>query len=93
MQLTRDKRQILEAAVRQHKSVIHDFKERIRDMMGNNGNVNEEEYDAQEQSFKAETSAKVECVFYLRALLYQMNLCKRSLSIVTAAYPNLKNGS
>lgn len=59
MQLTRDKRQILEAAVRQHKSVIHDFKERIRDMMGNNGNVNEEEYDAQEQSFKAETSAKV----------------------------------
>lgn len=59
MQLIRDKHKILEAAIRQHKSVIHDFKQRIRDMMGNNGNVNEEEYDNQEQSFKAETSAKV----------------------------------
>ncbi|MDZ4714377.1 MAG: hypothetical protein SH819_02820 [Cytophagales bacterium] len=59
MQSTRDKSSILVAAIRQHTSVIHDFGERIRQMMSTSGNVNEEEYDSQEQSFKAETSAKV----------------------------------
>lgn len=55
-----DKRPILEAAIRQHETVIADFREGIRQMMANEGNVNEEEYDQQTQAMVAETSADVD---------------------------------
>jgi hypothetical protein len=55
-----DKREILEAAIRQHETVIADFREGIRQMMANESNVNEEEYDLQTQAMAAETSADVD---------------------------------
>lgn len=55
-----DKRLILEAAIRQHESVIADFREGIRQMMATEGNVNEEEFDLQTQAMVAETSADVD---------------------------------
>lgn len=53
------KRRILEAAERKHEEVISDFRQRIRDAMANDGNVNEEEYDSHQQSFKAGILAEV----------------------------------
>lgn len=55
-----DKREVLEAAIKQHETVIADFREGIRQMMANEGNVNEEEYDLQTQAMTAETSADVD---------------------------------
>ncbi|MBL7851471.1 MAG: hypothetical protein JNN04_11260 [Cyclobacteriaceae bacterium] len=55
-----DKRTILEAAIRQHESVIADFREGIRQMMATEGNVNEEEHDLQTLAMTAETSADVD---------------------------------
>lgn len=57
---TRDKRQILEAAIRQHETVIHDFQEGIRQRLVNEGKINEEEYDPQTQAFNAETTEEVD---------------------------------
>lgn len=56
----RDKREILEAAIRQHETVIHDFQEGIRLRMMNEGKINEQEYDTQTQAFNAETTEEVE---------------------------------
>jgi hypothetical protein len=67
------KRQILEAAIRQHETVIADFREGIRQMMANEGNVNEEEYDLQTQAMTAETSADVD------RLAGQLNFAIREL--------------
>ncbi len=53
------KKGILEAGMKQHQAVIEDFRKRIKDMTANEGNVNEEEYDSHQQSFKAETTAEV----------------------------------
>ena len=55
-----DKREILEAAIRQHETVIADFRDGIKQMMANDGNVNEEEYDLQTQAMNAELSADVD---------------------------------
>lgn len=60
MPVRTDKREILEAAIKQHESVITDFREGIRQMMANDGNVTEEEYDLQKQAMTAETSADVD---------------------------------
>jgi AAA15 family ATPase/GTPase len=62
MEKALDKHKILEAAIRQHETVIHDFHERIKEMMQTDGNVNEEGYDNQEQAFKSETTAKVSAI-------------------------------
>lgn len=54
-----DKHRILESAIRQHETVINDFRERIREMMHTDENENEERFDSQTQALKAETTAKV----------------------------------
>ena len=59
MRTALDKHKILEAAIRQHETVIHDFHVRIKEMIENEGNVNEEEYDIQSQALKAETATRV----------------------------------
>jgi len=53
------KNEILEAGIAKHVMVIHDFKQRIKDMMSTDGTVNEEEYDSHTQAHKAETVAEV----------------------------------
>lgn len=68
-----DKRRILEAAIRQHETVIADFREGIRQMMVNDGNVNEEEYDLQTQALNAANSADVD------RLAGQLNFANREL--------------
>lgn len=54
-----DKKKILAEAIKKHRTVIRDFQERISAMMYSEGNVNEESYDIQEQSFKSENTEKV----------------------------------
>ena len=58
MEKAQDKHKILDAAIRQHETVIHDFHERIKEMLQNERNVNEEGYDNQTQACKAETTNK-----------------------------------
>ena len=53
------KRKILTAGVQKHQTVIEDFRQRIKEMMETDGNVNEEEYDSNVQSQKSETTDKV----------------------------------
>jgi hypothetical protein len=56
------KRKILEAAMQKQQALIDDFRQRIRDAMANDGNVNEEEYDSQSQTFKAVISSEVDAL-------------------------------
>lgn len=60
MEYPLDKHKILDAAIHQHETVIRDFRERIHAMMHHEGDVNEEAYDIQTQSFQAETTTKVD---------------------------------
>ncbi len=60
MPIRTDKQIILEAAIRQHESVIADFREGIRQMMATEGDVSEQAYDVQTQAMAAETSADVD---------------------------------
>ncbi len=53
------KRKILTAGIQKHQLVIEDFRQRIKEMMETDGNVNEEEYDSNVQSQKSETTDKV----------------------------------
>ena len=53
------KKAVLDAAIAKHLSVIHDFQQRIKDMMATDGNVNEEEYDSHSQAHNAEMVAEV----------------------------------
>lgn len=62
MDTTERKKKIFEAGLRKHLAVIEDFRQRIRDMMANDGNVNEEEYDSQVQAQKAETGSEVSMI-------------------------------
>jgi hypothetical protein len=48
------KKSIIEAGIAQHQAVIDDFRRRIKELMAADGNVNEEDYDPQVQSHKAE---------------------------------------
>ncbi len=60
MENTHDKHEILEAAIRQHETVIHDFQDGIKQRLQNEGKINEEEYDQQTQAFNAETNDEVD---------------------------------
>ena len=53
------KDQILQAAKTKQEGIISDFRQRIKDAMANDGNVNEEEYDNHNQSFNASILAEV----------------------------------
>lgn len=53
------KKKILEAAVVKQESIVDDFRLRIKDIIANEGNVNEEEYDNHQQSFKSEGITEV----------------------------------
>lgn len=53
------KREIIAAAIGKQTDLIGDFKRRIDDLLANDGNVNEEEYDNHQQSFKSESMAEV----------------------------------
>lgn len=48
------KKKILAAGIQKHQSVIDDFRQRIKEIMATDGNVNEEEYDSNIQSQKSE---------------------------------------
>lgn len=60
MDTTTTKSEILEAAIRQHETVIEDFREGIRQSLQNEGKINEEAYDPQTQAFNAEASEEVD---------------------------------
>ena len=47
------KPEILEMAIASQKAIIHDLEHRTKDILANDGNVNEEEYDSTEQSIKS----------------------------------------
>jgi hypothetical protein len=53
------RKKIIHESVARQELVISDFKQRIQDMMENEENVNEEEYDSHSQSFKEETTSEV----------------------------------
>jgi hypothetical protein len=78
-----DKRAILEAAIQQQESVIADFKEGIRQMMANEGNVNEEEFDLQTQAMNAENSADVD------RLAGQLSFATRELEVLIRMRPEI----
>ena len=48
------KRKMLEASIKKHQTVIDDFKLSIKEMMGSEGIVNEEELDVTQQEFNTE---------------------------------------
>lgn len=52
------KRKILNAAIKTHQTVIDDFKQGIKDMLGSEGIVNEEEMDLSQQEFNTEMVQK-----------------------------------
>lgn len=45
--------------MRKQQVLIEDFRRRIKDVLANEGNVNEEEYDNHLQSFKAESFSEI----------------------------------
>jgi len=51
--MNQNKSEILEAAIAAQKAIINDLEKRTKDIMANDGNVNEEEYDSTEQSIKS----------------------------------------
>lgn len=51
--MNQSKLEILAAAIASQKSIINDLQKRTTDIMANDGNVNEEEYDSTEQSIKS----------------------------------------
>jgi transcription elongation GreA/GreB family factor len=58
-QMDNMKRTIVEAGLRKQSEVINDFRTRIKDVMANDGNVNEESYDNHQQTFQAQVLAEV----------------------------------
>ena len=56
------KQQVLEEAIKRQLSLIADFRERISDLMANDGNTNEEEYDLQSQAIMHENTSKVNLI-------------------------------
>ncbi len=76
MERALDKHRILDAAILQHETVIKDFHARIKEMMVNSGNVNEEEYDIQVQSLRAENAARV------NGLSEQLEFANRELELL-----------
>ena len=57
-----DKAEILAVAVASQSSIIKDLEQRKRDIMANDGNVNEEEYDSTEQSIKSALIDEAEAI-------------------------------
>jgi hypothetical protein len=57
--MLRLKKQIYQKAIQHQQSVIDDYQQRIKDAMANDGNVNEEEYDNQKQSFNTQVLSEV----------------------------------
>lgn len=55
-----NKNKILQAAIRKQQSLIDDFQTRIRNLLANEGNVNEESYDSQSQAQLAQTSEHID---------------------------------
>jgi hypothetical protein len=53
------KKEIVDAGIKKHQIVMDDFRQRIKDIMKTDHNVNEEEYDSQVQSHKAEELTEV----------------------------------
>ncbi len=53
------KKRIVESAIKKQESIIGDFRQRVKDVLETEGNVNEEEYDNHQQSFKSESIAEV----------------------------------
>ena len=68
---------IFKAAIASHQSVIDDFKKRIKDLMANDGNVNEEEYDNNEQAIRADRAREVDMINE------QLEFANRELAILT----------
>ncbi|HZY79216.1 MAG TPA: hypothetical protein VFE50_06830 [Cyclobacteriaceae bacterium] len=57
-----DKSNILAAAIASQKGIIKDLEQRKNDIMANDGNVNEEEYDRTEQSIKSSLIDEAEAI-------------------------------
>lgn len=53
------KKRILEAGLLKQSKLIADFRTRVKDVMANDGNVNEESYDNHQQTFQSEALAEV----------------------------------
>ncbi|RZS97645.1 hypothetical protein [Cecembia calidifontis] len=56
------KKKLLEAGIRKHQSVIDDFKKSIKELLGGEGLVNEEEMDLSQQSFNTEQVQKANAI-------------------------------
>lgn len=50
---------VIESGLEKQQRLIADFRDRIKDAMANDGNVNEESYDNHQQTFQAEVLAEV----------------------------------
>jgi hypothetical protein len=57
--MTSLKESVIQVALERQRSVVQDFRQRIKDATANDGNVNEEEYDNQKQAFQAQVLAEV----------------------------------
>lgn len=68
-----EKKAILEAGIRKQELLVADFVQRISDAMINDGNVNEENYDTQQQTFNAGVLSEI------NALTHELEFAKEEL--------------
>lgn len=56
------KKLLLEEGIKRQQAVINDFQARIKDLLANESNVNEEEFDPSVQAFNAGTTKEVHLI-------------------------------
>lgn len=71
------KRNVIDAAVAKQESIVSDFRQRIQELLANDGDVNEEKYDNHVQSLKAQAMTEV-------------NLLKSELELVGTELDDLR---
>ncbi len=67
------KQQIIENAIKEHQSVIDDFKTRIKEMRASEAMVNENQFDYEERSFSESINERI------RQLAEQLNFANEEM--------------
>ncbi len=70
------KQQILENAIKEHQSVIDDFKTRIKEMRASEAMVNENQFDYEERSFSESINERI------RQLAEQLNFANEEMVLM-----------
>ncbi|MCL6259855.1 hypothetical protein M3O96_12195 [Aquiflexum sp. TKW24L] len=79
------KKALLETSIQKHQSVIDDFKNSIREMMGNDSETNQEDADTSQQGFN------VEQIHRANAVGEQVSFANREMELLQNMLPTIED--